>query len=66
MPWPEPPLIWLSPWHCSAVDIDVADCIFDIIMEKLSQSVKSIHPAKPWGIKDFFSGVGDYTHNLES
>ena len=27
--------------------------------------MKSLKPAKLWGTKDFFSGVGYYTHNLE-
>ena len=27
--------------------------------------MKSCHPAKPWGAKDFFTGVGYPTHNLE-
>ena len=31
---------------------------FDSIM-------KTCHPAKPWGPKDFFTGVGYPTHNLE-
>ena len=27
--------------------------------------MKSFHPARPWGPKDFFSGVGYHIHNLE-
>ena len=26
----------------------------------------SLNPAKPWGTKDYFSGIGYYTHHLES
>ena len=27
--------------------------------------MKNQHPAKPWGLKEFFSGSGYYTHNTE-
>ena len=28
--------------------------------------MQSLNPAKPWGTKDLFLGIGYYTHNLES
>ena len=58
------PIKLTLPWHSSA--IEEADRNFDIITGKLSKSMKSLNPAKPWGTKDFLSGVGYYTHNLES
>ena len=27
--------------------------------------MKSCHPAKPWGSRDFFTGIGYHTHNLD-
>ena len=51
------------PWHSSAVEI--ADHNFNIVTGKLSKPVKLLNPAKPWGPKDFFLGIGYHTHNLE-
>ena len=44
------------PWHRSVEEI--AGCNFDIITGKLNKCMKSCHPARPWGPKDFFLGVG--------
>ena len=35
------------PWHSSAVEI--ADRKYNIVTGKLSKSMKSLNPAKPWG-----------------
>ena len=51
------------PWHSSAVEI--ADCNFNIVTGKLSKRMKSLNSPKPWGPKDFFSGVSYHIHNLE-
>ena len=48
------------PCHSSAVEI--ADRNFNI---KLSERTSSLNPAKPWGPRDFFSGIGYHTRNLE-
>ena len=51
------------PYHSSTVEI--ADRNFNMGTGNLSKCLKSLNPAKPWGPKDFFSGVGYHTHNLE-
>ena len=51
------------PWYRLAVEI--ADRKFNIVMGKLSKCMKSLNPAKRWGPKDFFLGVGYHTHNLK-
>ena len=56
-------IILSLPWHSSAIQIANRNC--DIVSGKLLKNMKSLNPAKPWGPKDFFSGVGYYTHNLE-
>ena len=48
------------PWHSVATEI--ADLNFDIVTGKLNQCMKSCNPARPWGPKDFFFGVGYHTH----
>ena len=45
------------PWHSLAFEI--VDRNFNIV------TGKSLNPAKSWGPKDFFSGIGYHTHNLE-
>ena len=50
-------------WHSVAEEI--ADLNFKILTGQLDKHMKSCHPAKPWGSRDFFSGVGYHTHNLE-
>ena len=37
----------------------------DIVLGKLNKSVKAQHQARPWGPKEFFAGLGYYTHNTE-
>ena len=37
----------------------------DIVLGKLSKSMKAQHPAKSWGQKEFFTGSGYYSHNTE-
>ena len=44
------------PWHSTAAEI--ADLNFDIVTGKLNKRMKSRNPARPWGPKDFFLGVG--------
>ena len=51
------------PWHSSVEEI--ADCNFNIVTGKLNKGMKSLNPARPWGPKDFFLGIGYHTHNLE-
>ena len=51
------------PWHSVAQEI--ADLNFHIVTGKLNKRMKSCHPARPWFPKDFFSGIGYHTHNLE-
>ena len=51
------------PWHSVAKEI--ADLNFNIVTGKLNKRMKSCHPPRPWGSKDFFMGVGYHTHNLE-
>ena len=43
----------------------MVDLNFNIITGNLNKRMKSCHPARPWGPKYFFSGVGYHTHNLE-
>ena len=50
------------PWHSIAEEI--ADRSFDIVTGKLNKRMKSCHPARPWGPKDFILGVGYHTRNL--
>ena len=51
------------PWHSSVVEI--ADRNFNFVTGKLNKCMKSLNPAIPWSPKDFFSGLGYHTHNLE-
>ena len=51
------------PWHSVAEEI--ADLNFNIVTGQLNKRMKSCHPAKPWGSRDFFAGVGYHTHILE-
>ena len=53
-------------WHSVAEEI--ADLNFKIVNDQLNKQchMKSCHPAKPWDSRDFFTGVGYHTHNLES
>ena len=44
---------------------EIADHNFKIFTGKLNRRMKSCDPARPWGPKDFFSGVGYHTYNLE-
>ena len=50
-------------WHSSAEEI--ADLNLKIITGQLYKRMKPCHPAKPWGSREFFTGVGYHTHNLE-
>ena len=45
--------------------IQIAQSIYDIVNGKLSISIKSLNPARPWGLRDHFTGSGYYTHNAE-
>ena len=51
------------PWHSSTIPI--ADRNHDIVLGKLSKSMKTQHLAKPWGLKEFFTGSCYYTNNTE-
>ena len=51
------------PWHNSTMQI--AQRNYDIVKGRLSKSMKSLNPAKPWGPRDHFTGSGYYTHNAE-
>ena len=51
------------PWHSSTIRI--AERNHDIVLGKLNKSMKAQHPARPWGLKEFFTGLGYYTHNTE-
>ena len=51
------------PWHSVAVEI--TDINLKIVNGHLDKRMKSCHPAKPWGSRDFFTGVGYHTQNLE-
>ena len=35
------------------------------IAEEIADLMKPCHPAKPWGPREFFIGIGYHTHNLE-
>ena len=51
------------PWHSSTIPI--ADRNHDIVLGKLNTFMKNQHLAKPWGLKEFFTGSGYNTHNTE-
>ena len=51
------------PLHSSTVPISQRNR--DIVSGRLSKSMKSLHPAKPWGSKEYFRGSGYYTNNAE-
>ena len=51
------------PWHSVAKEI--ADLNLKIIHGHINKRITPCHPAKPWGPKEFFTGVGYPTHNLE-
>ena len=51
------------PWHSVAVEI--ADLNLKIVNGHLNERMKSCHPAMPWGSRDFFTGIGYHTQNLE-
>ena len=60
------------PWHSVAQAI--ADLNLKIVNGHLNLKIvnghlykrmKSCHPAKPWGSRDFFTCIGYHTHNLE-
>ena len=48
------------PWHSVAEEID--DLNLKIVTGQLNKCMKSCHPAKPWGSRGFFTGVGYHTH----
>ena len=48
------------PWHSVAEEI--ADFNLKIVNSHINKCMKS---AKHWGSRDFFTGVGYHTHNLE-
>ena len=50
-------------WHNSTTQI--AQRNYEIVNGRLSKSMKSLNPAKPWGLRDHFTGSGYYTHNAE-
>ena len=50
-------------FNLASIAEEIADLNFNINTGKLNKHTKSCHPA--WGPKDFFSGVGYHTHNLE-
>ena len=49
-------------WHSVAEEI--ADPNLKIVNGHINERMKSSHPAKPWGSKEFFTGIGYPTHNL--
>ena len=51
------------PWHSVAEEI--ADLNLKIANGQLKKSMKSCHPAKHWGSREFFTGIGYHTHNME-
>ena len=51
------------PWHSVAEEI--ADLNLKIVNGRINKRMKSCHPAKPWGPRDFCTGIGYHTHNLE-
>ena len=52
-------IILAVPWHSIAEEI--ADLNLKIVTGQLKR-MKSCHPAKPWGPRDFFMGIGFHTH----
>ena len=51
------------PWHSVAEEI--ADLNLKIVTGHMNKRMKSCHPVKPWGSRDFFTDLGYQTHNLE-
>ena len=51
------------PWH--SVAEEVADLNLKMVSGQLNKRMTSCHPAKPWDSRDFFTGIGYQTHNLE-
>ena len=51
------------PWHSVAEEI--ADLNLEIVNGHIKKCMKPCHPVKPWGPKEFFTGVGYLAHNLE-
>ena len=51
------------PWHSVAEEI--AEINLRIVTGQLNKRIKSCHPAKSWGPREFFTGIGYHTHNLE-
>ena len=51
------------PWHSVAEEI--ADLNLKIVNGHTNKRMKPCHPIKPWGPKDFLTGVGYHTRNLE-
>ena len=53
------------PWHSIAEEI--VDLNLKIITGHINKRMKSCHRAKPWGARDFFTGIGypTHTYNLE-
>ena len=52
---------------CHSIAEEIADLNLKIVAGQLNKRMKSCHPAKLWGSRDFFMGpcVGYHTHNLE-
>ena len=44
------------PWH--SVADKIADLNLKIVNDHINKRMKSYHPAKSWGAKDFFTGIG--------
>ena len=51
------------PWH--SVASEIADLNFNIVTGQHNKRMKSCHPAKPFGSRDFFTGLGYHTHILK-
>ena len=51
------------PWH--SVAEEMADVNLKIVTGQLNKRMKPCYPAKPWGSREFFMGIGYHTHNLE-
>ena len=51
------------PWHSSTTRITQRNQ--DIVNGRLSKNMKSFNRARPWGLRDHFTGPGYYTHNAE-
>ena len=45
--------------------MQIAQRNYEIVNGRLSKSMKSLNPAKPWGPREHFPGSGYYTHNAE-